>query len=81
MGARPLWGYKSEAEYVFKGTNGEEYQISLPIKILTPYDSTEVHVRAAQAVPSILGLDFLRHAKVRSISKEPETNEFYIEIK
>jgi hypothetical protein len=81
MGARALWGYKSEAEYVFKCTNGEEYSVKLPVKILTPFTSTKVHIKAAQAVPSILGLDFLSHPKVRSISKDSETNEFYIEIK
>lgn len=81
IGGRVLWGYKSEAMYEFKSTSGEKFHVKLPVKILAPFSMEKVHIKAAQVIPSILGLDFLNHPRVCSLSKDSETGEFYIEIK
>ena len=44
-----------------------------------PFSKKSKHIKIAESVPTILGLDILKHPNV-SLPTDPNTGEFYIEV-
>jgi len=72
-------GYPIEATLEFRGMGGESRQYTFPVLVLMPFSKKSKHIKIAESVPTILGLDILKHPNV-SLPTDPNTGEFYIEV-
>lgn len=78
LGAAPLWACPVKASYRFKSTEGKKIELNHISYVLIPFTNSDKHIQLAEHVPSIIGLDFVRHHKLKS-TIDPANNEYRLE--